>query len=564
MGKILRRAFIAITFVGVFGSIFAVIDFPAADTITALENDELAVFQVQNDPPPGFTMPWVDGSTLVYFPSGEFIMGADEEDNPDQDNPAHTVSLGSFWIYQTEVTNLMYAKCVEEECDPPIVDPAIPDYTLPEQANKPVVGVSWEMAKTYCQWAQGQLPSEAQWEFAARGLNGNTFPWGEDEPTCDLLNFNDCVGETTAVDAYPDGSSPYGVLGMAGNVSEWVADWYQEDYYAEALPENPTGPENGQARSIRGSSYQSGSEQVPSSQRFYLEPDEYRTDLGFRCVVAHKPGSNTPKSGPVGCGCLPGCSPGCLPLTSCKTESDPPATAPPATELPATELPESDPPESGNAPICETSFEVDTPKVESVDCPTPMIDVGESYCQREVGYVNVEVQACNQMTQLTGDGASFQEYETNKIVSYGSSGASAQLEVCCGCPDIQPPEWKCDDVQCPENYELDFSDCSCVFQAPPNVQKAEPGVCTPGFAFDPLGLCCVPEKISIPCQGVYDPSSHICQLPLPQLEPKCVTEKINLPTCTRSGGGDGACVDPVGCTTSSRCGQSGAPPCCCP
>ena len=537
MGKILRRGFFAFAFVGFYWSICAAIEFPAPDTSTTLGNNELSVFQpvAWDDPPPGFSIPWVDGNTLVYVPSSEFIMGADEDDNP-----VHTVSLGSFWIYQSEVTNQMYAMCVAEECDPPMVDPAIPDYTLPELANEPVVGVSWEMAKTYCQWAQGQLPTEAQWELAARGPDGNKFPWGADEPTCDLLNFNNCIGETTAVAAYPEGSSSYGVLDMAGNVSEWVADWYQEDYYGEAPKENPIGPESGQSRSVRGGSYQSGPEQVPSSQRLYLEPDKYRNDLGFRCAVEYTP-INKPGLG-----------------------------------SPGSSTPDPNKPRSSIAPFCETSFEVIPPKVESLDCPSPSIEIGESYCQGEVGYVNAEVQTCNQMTQLTGDGASFQEYETNKIVSYGSSGASAQLEVCCGCPDIQPPKWTCDDVQCPENYELDLSDCSCVYQAPPvtlmDVQDPPdqpvggcclctcPGSsplppqqaklqmmpvppsrpieqedCMPGFAFDPLGLCCVPEKISIPCQGVYDPNSHTCQLPPP--EPTCVTEKFNLPPCTRSSGG---------------------------
>ena len=398
MGKTLRRGFFAIAFVGIYWSVCTSIEYPTPGTLTTIENTNLSVFKpvAWDDPPPGFTIPWVDGSTLVYVPSGEFIMGADEEDNPDQDNPAHAVSLGSFWIYRTEVTNRMYAMCVEEECDPPAVDPAIPDYTLPEQANKPVVGVTWEMAEKYCQWAQGQLPSEAQWELAARGPSGNKFPWGEDEPTCDLLNFNDCIGEITMVGAYSDGSSYYGVLDMAGNVSEWVADWYQGDYYDEAPYENPMGPESGQVRSIRGSSYQSEPEQVPSFQRFYLEPDKYRNDLGIRCVVAYtpinKPGLDTPGLG-----------------------------------TPVSGTPDSDRSGSGIPPFCETSFDVLPPEVETVECPSPSIEIGESYCQREVGYVNAEVQTCNQMTQFTGDGASFQEYETNKIVSYGASGASAQL-----------------------------------------------------------------------------------------------------------------------------------------
>ena len=101
-------------------------------------------------------------------------------------------------------------------------------------ADFPVVGVRWDQAENYCHSIGGFLPTEAQWEKTARGPDGNLYPWGNTEPNCELLNFNECLGDTSPVIDYPAGASPYEVLDMAGNVFEWVADWYKLDYYVEA------------------------------------------------------------------------------------------------------------------------------------------------------------------------------------------------------------------------------------------------------------------------------------------------------------------------------------------
>ena len=147
------------------------------------------------------------------------------------DAPEHAVSLDSYWIYQTEVTNSMYAFCVSVgACAPPAQELGTPVYDNPVYNNYPIVGVSWDMAANYCKWVGGSLPTEAQWEKAARGSSGATFPWGNGDPSCDRGNFAGCVGALTEVTKYADGASPYNVLDMAGNVFEWVNDFYDESY----------------------------------------------------------------------------------------------------------------------------------------------------------------------------------------------------------------------------------------------------------------------------------------------------------------------------------------------
>ncbi len=149
----------------------------------------------------------------------------------------------------------------------------------------PVVGITWDAANKYCQWIGGQLPSEAQWEKAARGQNGNKYPWGNNSPNCDLANLKTCGGHTSPVNAYPNGKSSYGLLDMAGNVYEWVNDFYDPNYYASAPSSNPTGPSTGNDRMIRGSSFETDLTQILSAIRHPSPQDYHNYDLGFRCVV---------------------------------------------------------------------------------------------------------------------------------------------------------------------------------------------------------------------------------------------------------------------------------------
>ena len=228
----------------------------------------------------GSMWPYVDGSILVAVPGGDFIMG-----HGGSDNPEHTVTLSDFWIYQAKVTNQQYALCVNAgKCKIP--DP-VDDFTFKDvtHANDPVVGVNYSQAADYCTFVHGRLPSEAEWEKAARGPEGNLYPWGSNAPVCNVLNFNNCVGKITRTVAYPDGQSYYHALDLEGNVFEWVADWYDALYYKSSAANDPVGPDTGKQRSVRSSSYKSKAEQVPASTRFFSFPNDHRRDLGFRCVV---------------------------------------------------------------------------------------------------------------------------------------------------------------------------------------------------------------------------------------------------------------------------------------
>ncbi len=223
---------------------------------------------------------YIDGAILVAVPGGPFTMGYGNADNP-----VHDVTVGDFWIYSSKVTNQQYAACVNAGvCTPP--DPANSEsYGNSLFVNLPVTGVNYDQAAAYCTYVHGRLPTEAEWEKAARGPDGNIFPWGNDAPTCDLLNFKYCVGKPTDVTQYPQGASYYSALDMSGNVREWTADWYSPSYYSESPAEDPLGPELGEKRSVRGSSFADSADFAIAAHRFSLRPVDTLPDLGFRCVV---------------------------------------------------------------------------------------------------------------------------------------------------------------------------------------------------------------------------------------------------------------------------------------
>jgi formylglycine-generating enzyme required for sulfatase activity len=220
----------------------------------------------------------------VLVPDGAFEMGChqavDPNCNPDE-MPYHTVSLLAFRIDRTEVTQAEYAACVATgACTVPAAsyDPvATPDL--------PVSYVSWFQADTYCR-AQpgGSLPTEAQWEKAARGTDDRIYPWGDDPPTCELANFADCGGAVVPVGMYPAGASPYGALDMAGNVAEWVDDWYDAGFYAVSPSEQPTGPTTGTDKIKRGGDYSRDAVDVRASRRGTPPPGDTEAEKGFRCA----------------------------------------------------------------------------------------------------------------------------------------------------------------------------------------------------------------------------------------------------------------------------------------
>ena len=185
-----------------------------------------------------------DSMTLVYVPAGEFLMGSTDADLDAKadENPQHKVTMDTFWIDRTEVAKDQYQKCVDAgKC-------AVPVCSGTGISDHPVVCVSWQDATNYCAWAGRRLPTEAEWEKAARGTDGRKYPWGNEAPDDKRLNYNANVGKTSAVGSYPSGASPYGALDMAGNVWEWVADWYDQNYYTSSPAQNPAGPDAGQFR----------------------------------------------------------------------------------------------------------------------------------------------------------------------------------------------------------------------------------------------------------------------------------------------------------------------------
>ncbi len=228
----------------------------------------------------GSKYPYVDGTLIMAVPGGPFIMGYGAADNP-----IHEVELSDFWVYSTKVTNQQYALCVRTgNCTPPNKKNN-PVFENSGYINFPVTGVSFEQASQYCTFVHGRLPTEAQWEKAARGPEGNIFPWGDEAPACNLLNSLFCVGKITEILTYKNGVSFYGALDMAGNTREWVSDWYSPTYYNESPATDPLGPDLGERRSVRGSSYQDVDDVSISAHRFSLAPTDDLPDLGFRCIV---------------------------------------------------------------------------------------------------------------------------------------------------------------------------------------------------------------------------------------------------------------------------------------
>ncbi len=215
--------------------------------------------------------------SMVFVPSGEFIMGD------------KTVHLDSFWIDKTEVTNGMYARCVQAgACSEPRSSRSNTHdlyYGTTEFENYPVIYVSWEDARNYCAWTAGRLPTEAEWEKAARGTDGRQFPWGDADPSGVVGLVNYYGQDTIAVGSYPNGAGPYGALDMSGNVSEWVADWFSMDSYNSPPYRNPLGPEIGEYRVWRGGSWANTSvDSIRAYSRTGNLPTDSSGGIGFRCA----------------------------------------------------------------------------------------------------------------------------------------------------------------------------------------------------------------------------------------------------------------------------------------
>lgn len=233
-----------------------------------------------------------DFENMARIPAGVFQMGCDPAHNggfscAGNNLPLHPINLDTYYIDLYEVTNVQYAECVTAgSCTAPASNTSktrASYYQNPSFNNYPVLWVSWSQASEYCAWAGKRLPTEAEWEKAARGTTMRAFPWGDAITTCVLANSSGCVGDTTAVGSYPAGASPYGVFDMAGNAWEWVNDWYDAAYYQSTPPDNPPGPASGTERSVRGGSFDSISALL-AAHRGKDVPGKTNSLIGFRCA----------------------------------------------------------------------------------------------------------------------------------------------------------------------------------------------------------------------------------------------------------------------------------------
>jgi len=244
-----------------------------------------------------------DGAPMINIPEGEFLMGAN--DGPRNERPEHTVYLDSYYIDQFEVTMERYQIFLDEMYHefPPLWDDGA---AFEEAKDRPAVGMAWASAKTYCEWAGKRLPTEAEWEKAARGTDGRRYPWGHMQPFVDIARYNlgttGWVSYPTTLASVTSGTtgmsirhglkqgtkSPYGLYHMAGNASEWVADWYHRSYYEDSPAKNPPGPAEGERKVYRGGSWEDPPKRLRVTSRTSAESDfpikANDLTIGFRCV----------------------------------------------------------------------------------------------------------------------------------------------------------------------------------------------------------------------------------------------------------------------------------------
>ncbi len=372
---------------------------------------------------------YVDGTVLVAVPGGPFIMGYNFADNPERE-----ISVGDFWIYSTKVTNDQYALCVQlGKCAPPNIEDS-PTYGDSHFVKFPVTGVTHAQAADYCSFVHGRLPTEAEWEKTARGPEGNLFPWGDGGPNCSLLNYKFCESKTTWINQYKDGISYYSAFDMSGNVREWVADWYSPIYNVEAPVSDPLGPELGEKRSVRGSSYQDSADPSISAHRFSLDPQETLPDLGFRCVV------EDPTYFAPWCEQLTyygnetnGVEPSCVPIVLCNDVS------------------------ISQAPNCTPNY-------------SPYTIVTFNVANTPPESIAYDVPGCTQDPEGNGS-------ENKYLCNPGDVGPASITGSCLyGVP--------ADCATCPANYTKEGD--KCVWDGSGTIGEA----CLPGSTYDPLTQCC--------------------------------------------------------------------------
>jgi formylglycine-generating enzyme required for sulfatase activity len=448
----------------------------------------------------GSTYPYVDGSTLVAVPGGEFIMGYGNEDNLE-----HKVTLGDFWIYRNEVTNAQYALCVNlGTCSPPDTTLNI-NYDKNLRRNDPVTGIVWDQAQAYCEFVNGRLPTEAEWEKTARGPEGNIYPWGAAAASCDLANVGRCKDEITEVTKYPQGASFYGAVDLTGNVFEWVGDWYEAQYYQVSPVENPLGPDTGLYRSVRSTAFRSDFYLAEAARRFHEVPAKPRDDLGFRCVV-----------------------------------EDPALFAPWCQRLSIV-----NPDQSGSGPL-DVSIPVPA-------CPDLSITTG-GFCNHNFtppqpgAILDFGTDPLPASTLITFPSGCIPDGGTADPTDYYCSGASgegsATIKALCTVPPPPVP------AGCAPGYTQNGNLCAYTGGLPGDQ-------CLPGINYDPATQCCqaIPGGADsytlCPVSAPYY-AGGVCQVwPIEDWTPLKVVS-VGLGTCEKPGGDDGCPLPPPGTTCSYK------------
>ena len=238
-----------------------------------------------------------DNAPVVLITAGPFTMGSDE--GLPNERPQHIVTLDAYYIDKYEVTLNLYRKFLEEGKHeaPQTWD----DEAAMTVGDRPAIGMSWASAAAYCKWAGKRLPTEAEWEKAARGSDARRYPWGNMQPFVDIANYNRGIWVSEAITLVAvnsglegmsvrhglkeGGKSPFGLFHMAGNAAEWVADWYERDYYQKSPGKNPPGPASGEKRVLRGGSWADLPSTLRVTARFSAEPDFEDRTVGFRCAM---------------------------------------------------------------------------------------------------------------------------------------------------------------------------------------------------------------------------------------------------------------------------------------
>jgi formylglycine-generating enzyme required for sulfatase activity len=226
---------------------------------------------------------------MVYIPAGWFWMGCAPKDNQcdNDEKPYHRVYLSAYYIDKNDVTADDYAKCVNAGACTVSDTRGNCNYGAPGRENNPINCVTWDQANTYCQWVGKRLPTEAEWEKAARGTHGRIYPWGnawDCKKSCNSVK--PCKHESTCpVGSYPKYASPYGVMDMTGNVANWTNDWYDEHYYEKSPSKNPQGPDSGKEFVVYGGSWSvCVTHNLRTSDRNGIIPLRSSRGIGFRCA----------------------------------------------------------------------------------------------------------------------------------------------------------------------------------------------------------------------------------------------------------------------------------------